>query len=330
MRQYKSSLLRCERCKNRRIPPMILEIFQMWNQIIVEGCHRFPVNLWWFRVFVPRLAATNACHLTHGTRLDYRKNVFRNQFQRLKFLKLQGRRRPVARDEERIKCTIPMPTICKKAVDHEFIITDGHSAEFYVFGRQISELQFDKFSNSQTCLVWKFRFKTQVVMDHSSGSNVMDHSSGDGWFIGRNWNPRDQFVERIFQTSRCWTRRMPSALNKFILNSQTQEGQSRGTGSPEGGLFLCEEGQIAVMIHDYFRVTGAHDTVLDYAGLFSVTLHGGKTFRNSIQDGTKFCCPCQRYNPMISWKVCTKWAYVSPRNSKPYWNCMTWRLIRRS
>ena len=27
------------------------------------------------------------------------------------------------------------------------------------------------------------------------------------------------------------------------------------------------------MIYDYFRVTGAHDTVLDYADLFSVTLH---------------------------------------------------------
>ena len=28
------------------------------------------------------------------------------------------------------------------------------------------------------------------------------------------------------------------------------------------------------MIYDYFRVTGAHDAVLDYADLFSVTLHG--------------------------------------------------------
>ena len=27
------------------------------------------------------------------------------------------------------------------------------------------------------------------------------------------------------------------------------------------------------MIYDYFRVTGAHDTVLDYADLFSVNLH---------------------------------------------------------
>ena len=27
------------------------------------------------------------------------------------------------------------------------------------------------------------------------------------------------------------------------------------------------------MIYDYFRVTGAHDAVLDYADLFSITLH---------------------------------------------------------
>ena len=27
------------------------------------------------------------------------------------------------------------------------------------------------------------------------------------------------------------------------------------------------------MIYDYFRVTGAHDTVLDYADVFSGTLH---------------------------------------------------------
>ena len=33
--------------------------------------------------------------------------------------------------------------------------------------------------------------------------------------------------------------------------------------------------QIAFMIYDYSRVTGAHDTVLDYADSFSVTLHDG-------------------------------------------------------
>ena len=33
------------------------------------------------------------------------------------------------------------------------------------------------------------------------------------------------------------------------------------------------------MIYDYFRVTGARDTVLDYADLFSVTLHD-----NTVQE----------------------------------------------
>ena len=31
--------------------------------------------------------------------------------------------------------------------------------------------------------------------------------------------------------------------------------------------------QIAFMIYSYLRVTGAHDTVLDYVDLFSVILH---------------------------------------------------------
>ena len=29
------------------------------------------------------------------------------------------------------------------------------------------------------------------------------------------------------------------------------------------------------MIYDYFRVTGAHDTVLDYADLFTINLRNG-------------------------------------------------------
>ena len=51
-----------------------------------------------------------------------------------------------------------------------------------------------------------------------------------------------------------------------------EEGQSRGTESLEGRRFLRGR-QIAFMIYDHFRVTGAHDTVLDYADLFYVTLH---------------------------------------------------------
>ena len=37
--------------------------------------------------------------------------------------------------------------------------------------------------------------------------------------------------------------------------------------------------QIAYMIYDYFRVAGAHDAVLDYADLFSITLRN-----DNVQD----------------------------------------------
>ena len=60
--------------------------------------------------------------------------------------------------------------------------------------------------------------------------------------------------------------------------------------------------QIAFMIYDYFRVTGARDTVQDYADLFSVTLHDDK-----IQDfDTRWdeVLLCQRSQLMTSWKVC--------------------------
>ena len=63
--------------------------------------------------------------------------------------------------------------------------------------------------------------------------------------------------------------------------------------------------------------------------IYSLLLFAMTTFRNWIQDGMKFYCPCQRFHPMTSWKVCTHRGYVSLRNSNPYWNCTTWRFIRR-
>ena len=69
--------------------------------------------------------------------------------------------------------------------------------------------------------------------------------------------------------------------------------------------------QIAFMIYDYFRVTGAHDTLLDYADSFSVTRHD-----DNFQKFDKFYYQCQRFHQMISWKVCTIWEHVSPRNFK--------------
>ena len=60
-----------------------------------------------------------------------------------------------------------------------------------------------------------------------------------------------------------------SALNKIIQNSQFKKEVSL---EEQKAQFLRGR-QIAFMIYDNLRVTGAHDTVSDYADLFSVSLH---------------------------------------------------------
>ena len=78
MRRYKSSLRNYMKCKK-------------WNRITVVDCLTFPVNLQRFQVLVPCWATTNACLLTHGIHLDYRKTFLVINFPRLIILKSSSR-----------------------------------------------------------------------------------------------------------------------------------------------------------------------------------------------------------------------------------------------
>ena len=55
------------------------------------------------------------------------------------------------------------------------------------------------------------------------------------------------------------------------------------------------------MICDYFRATGAHDAVLDYADLFFVLQADNVQEFDTGWD--VFSYLCQRFHPMMSWKV---------------------------
>ena len=66
--------------------------------------------------------------------------------------------------------------------------------------------------------------------------------------------------------------KIASALNKIIQNSQFKVGISVEEQKALTEDRFLRGRQIAFMIFDYFRGTGAHDTVLDFADLFSVTL----------------------------------------------------------
>ena len=97
--------------------------------------------------------------------------------------------------------------------------------------------------------------------------------------------------------------KIASALHKIIQNSQFKKKVSLKEQKAQKEDRILRGRQIAFVIYDYFRVTGAHDTVLYYADIFSSALHD-----DNIQEfdarWTKFCCLCQRFHP-IPWKVCT-------------------------
>ena len=67
--------------------------------------------------------------------------------------------------------------------------------------------------------------------------------------------------------------KIASALNKIIQNFQVKKKVSLEEQKAQKEDQFPRGRQIAFTIYDYFRVIGAHDTVLDYADLFSVTLH---------------------------------------------------------
>ena len=61
--------------------------------------------------------------------------------------------------------------------------------------------------------------------------------------------------------------------SKILQNSQFKKKISLEEQKAQKEDRFLRGRQIAFMIYDHFRVTGAHDTVLDYADLFSVSLH---------------------------------------------------------
>ena len=101
----------------------------------------------------------------------------------------------------------------------------------------------------------------------------MDQRSGDGRFGGRFLkSSRSIQGYTHFPNFEMLDVRIASALNKIIQNSYFKKKVSLEEQKAQKEDRCLRGRQIAYMIQDYFRVTGAHDTVLDYVDLFSITL----------------------------------------------------------
>ena len=125
--------------------------------------------------------------------------------------------------------------ICKRAIDHEFIIAGGDSAEFYGWTAKTANIGTAIRQVPYTFLISlledNIRKPSKFFFRFSLGGNVMDQGSGDGRFGGRIkilaincWKEFSKFLD------------VGRALSRIIQNSHfKKQGWSRGTESPERG-----------------------------------------------------------------------------------------------
>ena len=322
----------------------------MWNRIIVYGCLTFPVNLQWFQVLVPCWAATNACLLTHGILRDYRNTLLETNFLRSipdiilkefslahhkenedQFHKLQGQVKPFSQEMTN-KREVQFQCRHLRRIRRLWVL-------LYLWNYRRAT-----WSDSKDSKFWSFNSTNSLILNHSWFGK---YDSKMKWLPvlifhrmlccgSRKWRWLKQeefevlairFWKAFSKFSRYCTRRLLLFWNKIFQKSQLKKKVSLVEQKAQKEDRCLRGRQIAFMIYDYFRMTGAHDTVLD-ADLFSVTLHD-----DNIQEfdtrWDEVLLSVTKFHPMIPWKVCTIWEYVSPRNWKQYWNCTTWRFIRR-
>ena len=80
--------------------------------------------------------------------------------------------------------------------------------------------------------------------------------------------------------------KIASALNKIIHNSHFKRRISLEEQKAQKQDRFLRGKQIAYLIYDYFRVTGAHDTVVELHRPIHYQFYEMTIFRNSIQSGT--------------------------------------------
>ena len=138
---------------------------------------------------------------------------------------------------------------------------------------------------SPACLVlhdnvWcKIQDPSKYFFQFSLGGNVWikEVEVADSTILNHRAHFKVMIISRIFRC--CWMREMAAALNKIIQNSYYKKKVYLEEQKAQKEDRILRGRQIAYMIYDYFRITGGHYTVLDYADLSTIT------FRNyDVQD----------------------------------------------
>ena len=138
---------------------------------------------------------------------------------------------------------------------------------------QILDLHFDKFLTPATFACWKIRFKTEVCTCSQFPTEAMqwikEVKMVDSVDDLRSSSSFRSFSMPNFEVHDA---RIASALNKIIHNSHFKRRISLEEQKAQKKDRFLRGRQIAYLINDYFRVTGIHDSVENYADLFIISL----------------------------------------------------------
>ena len=138
---------------------------------------------------------------------------------------------------------------------------------------QISDLHFDKFPTPATFACWKIKFKTEICTCSQFPTEAMQ------------WIKEVELVDSVddlrsssslrgisMPNFEVLDARIASALNRIIHNSHFKRRISLEEQKPQKQDRFLRGRQIAYVIYDYFRVTGVHDSVENFADLFTISL----------------------------------------------------------
>ena len=143
---------------------------------------------------------------------------------------------------------------------------------------QILDLHFDKLPTPATFACWKIRFKTEVCTCSQFPTEAV------------LWIKEVEMVDSVDDLKSSSSVRgiqMPnfevldakiaSPLNRIIHNTQFKRKVSLEEQKTQKQDRLLRGRQIAYLIYEYFRVTGANDSVENYADLFTIGLRNDDT-----------------------------------------------------
>ena len=195
---------------------------------------------------------------------------------------------------------------------------------------QISDLHFDKFLTPATFACWKIRFKTEVCTCSQFPTEAMQ------------WIKEVELVDSVddlrssssirgisMPNFEVLDARIASALNKIIHNSHFKRKISLEEQKAQKEDRFLRGRQIAYLIYEQFRVTGTDDSVENYTDLFTIALRNDDIQEfDSKWDGLLLSMTKIPHDDILEGLY--KLRIRESEKLRPYWNCTTWRLIKRN